>query len=73
MDFINNKGEKIGSLTTAISNDKNVTINRLNDVTIVTTRDRNTGKVTTETFVGDSPYGKKRYQSRQAILKPMNP
>jgi len=55
MDYINNKGEKIGSLTTAISNDKNVTINRLNDVT---TRDRNTGKVTTETFVGDSPYGK---------------
>ena len=58
MDFINNKGEKIGSLTTAISNDKNVTINRLNDVTIVTTRDRTTGKVTTETFIGDSPYGK---------------
>jgi len=44
MDIINNKGENIGSLTTAISNDKNVTINRLNDVTIVTTRDRNTGK-----------------------------
>ena len=58
MDFINNKGEKIGSLTTAISNDKNVTISRLNDVAIVTTRDRNTGKVTTETFVGDSPFGK---------------
>jgi hypothetical protein len=58
MDYINNKGEKIGSLTVAISNDNNVTINRLNDVTIVTTRDRNTGKVTTETFVGDSPYCK---------------
>ena len=39
MDYINNQGEKIGSLTTAISNDKNVTINRINDVTIVTTRD----------------------------------
>jgi hypothetical protein len=58
MDYINNKGEKIGSLTNAVSSDKSVTINRLNDVTTVTTRDRNTGKVTSETFFGDSPYGK---------------
>ena len=58
MDFINNKGEKIGSLTTAISNDKSVTINRLNDVTTVTTQDRTTGKFSTETFFGDSPFGK---------------
>ena len=58
MDYVNNKGEKIGSLTTAISNDKTVTINRLNDVTTVTTRERNTGKVTSETFFGDSPFGK---------------
>jgi hypothetical protein len=58
MDYINNKGEKIGSLTVAISNDKSVTINRLNDVTIVSTRDRNTGEVSSETFVGDSPFGK---------------
>jgi hypothetical protein len=28
MDYINNKGEKIGSLDTAISNDKSVTIHR---------------------------------------------
>ncbi len=58
MDYINNKGENIGSLTTAISNDKNVTINRLNDVTTVTNQDRTTGKVSTETFFGDSPFGK---------------
>jgi hypothetical protein len=58
MDCINNKGEKIGSLTTAISNDKTVTINRLNDVTTVSVRDRNTGKVSSETFFGDSPFGK---------------
>jgi hypothetical protein len=58
MDHINNKGEVIGSLDTAISNDKSVTINRLNDVTTVTVRDRNTGKVTTETIFGDSPFGK---------------
>jgi hypothetical protein len=52
MDLIDNKGEKIGSLTTAIPNDEVVTINRTYDVTIVTTRDRNTGKVTTENVRG---------------------
>lgn len=57
MDIINNKGEKVGSLTTAVSNDKSITIQRTQNVTIVTTRDRNTGKVSTETFYGDSPYG----------------
>lgn len=58
MDYVNNKGEKIGSLDVAVSSEKTVTINRLNDVTTVTVRDRNTGKVTSETFVGDSPFGK---------------
>ena len=58
MDYINNNGEKIGSLDTAISNDNVVTINRLRDVTTVTVRDRNTGKVSSETFIGDSPFGK---------------
>ena len=53
------KGEKIGSLTHAVSNDKSITINRLNDVTTVTTRDRNTGKVASETFIGDSRMGSK--------------
>jgi hypothetical protein len=46
MAYMNNKGDKIGSLDTAISNDNVVTIIRLNDVTTVTLRDRNTGKVT---------------------------
>ena len=58
MDYINNNGEKIGSLTVAIGKDKTVTINRLNDVTTVTTQDRTTGKFSTETFFGDSPFGK---------------
>jgi hypothetical protein len=58
MDYINNKGENIGSLTYSVSNDTSITINRIHDVTIVSTRDGNTGSVTTETFVGDSPYGK---------------
>ena len=58
MDYIKNKGEKIGSLTVAISNEKTVTINRLGDVTTISVRDRNTGKVDSETFFGDSPFGK---------------
>jgi hypothetical protein len=58
MDYISNKGEKIGSLTHAVSSDTSITINRIHDVTIVSTRDRNTGTATTETFIGDSPYGK---------------
>jgi hypothetical protein len=58
MDIINNQKEKIGSLTNAVSNEKSITINRIHDVTAVTTLDRITGKATTETFIGDSPYGK---------------
>lgn len=58
MDYINNKGENIGSLTNAVSNDQSITINQIHDVTIVSTRNRNTGEVTTEAFIGDSPYGK---------------
>jgi hypothetical protein len=58
MDYINNTGKKIGSLDIASSNDRSVTINRLNDVTTVIVRDRNTGKVSSETLVGDSPFGK---------------
>jgi hypothetical protein len=46
------------SLTNSVSNDTSITINRIQDVTIVSTRDRNTGTVTTEAFIGDSPYGK---------------
>jgi hypothetical protein len=58
MDYINNNGEKIGSLTHSISNDRSITINRIGEVTTITTLDRNTGKVTSETFFGDSPFGK---------------
>ena len=54
MDYIDNQGKKIGSLTVSISNDKSIVINRLRDVTTVSVRDRNTGKVSTETFFGDS-------------------
>lgn len=43
MDIINNHDEKIGSLTHAVSNVRSITINRIHDVTTVTTLDRNTG------------------------------
>jgi len=58
MDYINNKGEKIGSLTTVISNDRTVTINRIGDIATFTVRDRSTGKVSSESFFGDLPFDK---------------
>jgi hypothetical protein len=58
MDYLDNKGEKIGSLTVSVSNDKTIVINRIRDITTITIRDRNTGKVTTDNFLGDSPFGK---------------
>ncbi len=58
MDYIDNRGEKIGSLTVSISADKMIVINRLRNITTVSVRDRNTGQVSTETFFGDSPFGK---------------
>jgi hypothetical protein len=57
MDIPNNQGEKVVPLTTAVSNDQSIMINRLHDVTIVSTRDRNIRTVTTETSVGYSRYG----------------
>jgi hypothetical protein len=44
MDVINNKGGKIGSWTIAVSNDHSITINRMHDVTIVSSRDRKYGR-----------------------------
>jgi hypothetical protein len=58
MDYINNKGEHIGLLTTAISNEKSITISRLHDVATITVRDRTKGKASPKTSFGDSPYGK---------------
>jgi hypothetical protein len=57
MDYINDKGEKIWSLTNTVSSDESITINRIHDVTTVTTLDRITGKVRSDTFFGDSQYG----------------
>ena len=53
----------VGALVGALArhgalNPHPLTIQRTANVTIVNTRDRNTGKVTTDIFYGDSPYGK---------------
>ncbi len=58
MDIIDNNGKKIGALTQSTSGDKSITINRIRDITTATTRDRSTGKIETETYFGDSPFGK---------------
>ena len=58
MQINNNRGEKIGRLDVSFSKDGTVTVHELNNVTAVTVRDRNTGKVTTDTLIGESPFGK---------------
>jgi hypothetical protein len=52
-----NSGNKISSITTSTSQDEQVVINRTKAGTCVTHRDLNTGKITTENYLGDSPYG----------------
>jgi hypothetical protein len=52
MDYIDNRGEKIGSLTVSISADKMIVINRVRKLTTVSVRDRHTGQVSTETSSG---------------------
>jgi hypothetical protein len=39
MEIIGSQGDKIGSLTNAVSSDRSITINRIHDVTIVSTRE----------------------------------
>jgi hypothetical protein len=48
----------VSSRTVAISNGTSITINRILDVMIVTTLDRNTSEISTDTFIGDSSFGK---------------
>jgi hypothetical protein len=53
-----NSGKKIGRLDTSVSRDRVVTVHEIRNITTITTRDRNTGKVKTETLIGESPFGK---------------
>lgn len=58
MQINNNRGEKIGRLDISFSKDTVVSVHELNDVTTIVTRDRNTGKVSTEILIGESPFGR---------------
>lgn len=55
MDYINNKKRENRVFGRCHFERQEHSINRLNDVTTVTVRNRNTGKVTSETFSGDAP------------------
>jgi hypothetical protein len=50
-----NNGKPIGFIETLISNEHVVTINTTKQATTITTRDRASGKVKTETFYGTLP------------------
>ena len=58
MQITDNGGKKIGRLDTSVSRDQVVTVHEIRNITTITTRDRNTGKVKTETLIGESPFGK---------------
>ena len=58
MDIRDNGGKKIGRLDVSTSKDKIVTVHELRNITTITVRDRYTGKVTTDTLIGESPFGK---------------
>ena len=57
MKMFDNDGKQIGRIDQSFSKDKSVTVHELRNITTVTVRDRNTGKVTTETLIGQSPFG----------------
>jgi len=58
MQINDNGGKKIGRLDTSVSRDRVVTVHEIRNVTAITTRDRNTGKVKTETLIGELLFGK---------------
>lgn len=58
MEINDNRGKNIGRLDVSVSKDKTVTVHELRNITTITVRDRNTGKVSTETLIGESPFGK---------------
>lgn len=54
-----NSGRPIGFIETLTSNKEVVTVNQSGNVATVTTRDRSTGQVKTETLFGNLPLLKK--------------
>lgn len=58
MQVNDNSGKKIGRLDVSMSKESVVTVHEIRNITTITTRDRSTGKVTTDTLIGESPFGK---------------
>ena len=58
MQINDNRGKKIGRIDTSVSRDRIVTVHEIRNITTITTRDRNTGKVKSEILIGESPFGK---------------
>jgi hypothetical protein len=50
-----NNSKPIGFIETLVSNEHVITVNQSRQVTTVTTRDRSTGRVETQTFYGTLP------------------
>ena len=50
-----NSGKPIGFIEMLISNERVIAVNQTRNVTTVTTRDRTSGNVKTETFFGSLP------------------
>ena len=53
-----NGGKTIGWRETYFGSNETVSVSVVRNITTISTRDRNTGKVKTETLIGESPFGK---------------
>jgi hypothetical protein len=53
-----NGGKTIGWREAYFGSNETVNVSVVRDITTISTRDRNTGKVKTETLIGESPFGK---------------
>ena len=53
-----NSGKTIGWRETYFGSNETVNVSVVRNITTISTRDRNTGKVKTETLIGESPFGK---------------
>ena len=58
MQINDNSGKKIGRIDTSVSRDRVVTVHEIRNITTITTRDRHSGKVKSETLISESPFGK---------------
>jgi hypothetical protein len=53
--IVDNSGKPIGILTNLVSDKEVITVNAIGNATVITTRDRKTGKVETQILYGKNP------------------